>query len=231
MKRLLLLTTLIGLLFTISDGFAQSSKPRHGVIEYPDGGKYVGEIQKVNPRVFNGKKKLRHGKGIMYFANGDKLEGVWNTDSCNNGTITYAQMGSIVLGNKTWYHPANCHFIGVIDHSRPYTGKFDGPLTNEKVGTFTGEIAAGHFKTGKIEYSNGNIFDGNFENDTPSSGKYRYGDTTEITRANHKWKIPAGCVFEGDLVTFTGRVDMAITNATGESLLENSIMAHQTREQ
>lgn len=50
----------------------------------------------------------------------------------------------------------------------------------------------------------------------PSSGKYRYASITEITRANHKWEIPAGCVFEGNIVPFTGTVNMEITNADGD---------------
>ena len=44
MRRLLLLTTLIGLLFTSTNSFAQSSKPKRATIKYKHGAKYVGEI-------------------------------------------------------------------------------------------------------------------------------------------------------------------------------------------
>ena len=45
MKRLLLLTILIGLLFTSPNSFAQSSKPNRATIKYENGVKYVGEIR------------------------------------------------------------------------------------------------------------------------------------------------------------------------------------------
>ena len=45
MKRLLLLTILIGLLFTSPNSFAQSSKPKRATIKYGNGVKYVGEIR------------------------------------------------------------------------------------------------------------------------------------------------------------------------------------------
>lgn len=52
MKRLLLLTILIGLLFTSPNSFAQSSKPKRATIKYGNGVKYVGEIRKVSPKGF-----------------------------------------------------------------------------------------------------------------------------------------------------------------------------------
>lgn len=53
MKRLLLLTILIGLLFTSPNSFAQSSKPKRATIKYGNGVKYVGEIRKVSPKGFS----------------------------------------------------------------------------------------------------------------------------------------------------------------------------------
>ena len=114
---------------------------------------------------------------------------------------------------------------------KPYTGTFDCTLTTKDGDSFTGRLSDGHFGYGKIEYTNGDTFEGNFISDAPSSGKYRYGSITEITRANHKWEIPAGCVFEGNIVPFTGTVNMEITNAAGDKLSENSIMAHRTKAQ
>ena len=260
MKRLLLLTILIGLLFTSPNSFAQSSKPKRATIKYGNGVKYVGEIRKGSPKkyseyaliqkIFIGRKKLKHGKGIMYFANGDQLDGEWYNDQCKRGTykfaygdifegeisessiqngkmifssglgtMIFASEGDITLGYKIWHYPANCSFTGTIKDKKPYTGTFDCTLTTKDGDSFTGRLSDGHFGYGKIEYTNGDTFEGNFISDAPSSGKYRYGSITEITRANHKWEIPAGCVFEGNIVPFTGTVNMEITNAAGDKFV------------
>ena len=256
MKRLLLLTILIGSLFSVPNSFAQSSKPKRATIKYENGVKYVGEIRKGSPKkyseyaliqkVFIGRKKLKHGKGIMYFANGDQLDGEWNNDQCKRGTykfangdvfegeisviytqkgmigpgtMIFASEGDITLGYKTWHYPANCSFTGTIKDKKPYTGSFDCTLTTEDGDRFTGRLSDGHFNYGKIEYANGDSFEGSFISDAPSSGKYRYGSITEITRANHKWEIPTGCVFEGNIVPFTGTVNMEITNTAGDKFV------------
>ena len=260
MKRLLLLTILIGLLFTSPNSFAQSSKPKRATIKYENGVKYVGEIRKGSPKkyseyaliqkIFIGRKKLKHGKGIMYFANGDQLDGEWYNDQCKRGTykfaygdifegeisessiqngkmifssglgtMIFASEGDITLGYKIWHYPANCSFTGTIKDKKPYTGTFDCTLTTKDGDSFTGRLSDGHFGYGKIEYASGDTFEGNFISDTPSSGKYRYASITEITRANHKWEIPAGCVFEGNIVPFTGTVNMEITNAAGDKFV------------
>ena len=260
MKRLLLLTILIGLLFTSPNSFAQSSKPKRATIKYGNGVKYVGEIRKGSPKkyseyaliqkIFIGRKKLKHGTGIMYFANGDQLNGEWCYDQCKRGTykfaygdifegeisessiqngkmifssglgtMIFASEGDITLGYKIWHYPANCSFTGTIKDKKPYTGTFDCTLTTKDGDSFTGRLSDGHFGYGKIEYTNGDTFEGNFISDAPSSGKYRYGSITEITRANHKWEIPAGCVFEGNIVPFTGTVNMEITNAAGDKFV------------
>lgn len=260
MKRLLLLTILIGLLFTSPNSFAQSSKPKRATIKYENGVKYVGEIRKGSPKkyseyaliqkIFIGRKKLKHGKGIMYFANGDQLDGEWYNDQCKRGTykfaygdifegeisessiqngkmifssglgtMIFASEGDITLGYKIWHYPANCSFTGTIKDKKPYTGTFDCTLTTKDGDSFTGRLSDGHFGYGKIEYASGDTFEGNFISDTPSSGKYRYASITEITRANHKWEIPAGCVFEGNIVPFTGTVNMEITNADGDKFV------------
>ena len=251
MKRLLLLTILIGLLFTSPNSFAQSSKPKRATIKYGNGVKYVGEIRKVSPKGFIIRKmKFKHGTGIMYFANGDQLNGEWCYDQCKRGTykfaygdifegeisessiqngkmifssglgtMIFASEGDITLGYKIWHYPANCSFTGTIKDKKPYTGTFDCTLTTKDGDSFTGRLSDGHFGYGKIEYTNGDTFEGNFISDAPSSGKYRYGSITEITRANHKWEIPAGCVFEGNIVPFTGTVNMEITNAAGDKFV------------
>ncbi len=51
-----------------------------GTYNYPSGNKYVGN--RVNYKMV--------GKGIFYFTNGDKFDGVFNNNLFNNGTYTYA---------------------------------------------------------------------------------------------------------------------------------------------
>lgn len=249
MKRLLLLTTLIGLLFTSPNSFAQSSKPKRATIKYATGDKYVGEVRTRPKRysefgliqkVFIGKQKLAHGKGIMYYANGDQFDGYWSNNSPTHGTYKYtngnffegeigkdyvsgklyhAIKGFVILGNKRWYYPANSYFTGTIKNRILYTGRFDCALTSVAGDFFEGMLSDGQMSSGSIEYANGDTFEGNFISDAPSSGKYRYGSITEITRANHKWEIPAGCVFEGNIIPFTGTVNMEITNAAGDKFI------------
>lgn len=36
------------------------------------------------------KMKFKHGTGIMYFANGDQLNGEWCYDQCKRGTYKFA---------------------------------------------------------------------------------------------------------------------------------------------
>ena len=68
MKRLLLLTILIGLLFTSPNSFAQSSKPKRATIKYGNGVKYVGEIRKVSPKGFIIRKmKFKQNTYIFIF--------------------------------------------------------------------------------------------------------------------------------------------------------------------
>lgn len=248
MNRLFLLTILIGLLF-VPNSFAQSSKPKRATIKYATGDKYVGEVRTRPKRysefgliqkVFIGKQKLAHGKGIMYYANGDQFDGYWSNNSPTHGTykytngnffegeigkdyvsgkLYYAIKGFVILGNKRWYYPANSYFTGTIKNRIPYTGRFDCALTSVAGDFFEGMLSDGQMSSGSIEYANGDTFEGNFISDAPSSGKYRYGSITEITRANHKWEIPAGCVFEGNIVPFTGTVNMEITNAAGDKFV------------
>ena len=168
-------------------------------------------------------------RGTYKFANGYVFEGEINNSkmlqdgslcfSSDRGKITFASEGTIMLGYKAWHYPANCSFTGAIKNKKPYTGTFDCTLTTEDGDRFTGKLSNGHFGYGKIEYANGDTFEGNFISDAPSSGKYCYGSITEITRANHKWEIPAGCVFKGNIVPFTGTVNMEITNAAGDKFV------------
>ncbi|MFR6383900.1 MAG: hypothetical protein ACLUOS_18320, partial [Odoribacter splanchnicus] len=239
-----------GLLFTSPNSFAQSSKPKRATIKYENGVKYVGEIRKGSPKkyseyalinkVFIGKKKIKHGKGIMYFANGDQLDGEWYNDQCkrgtykffsgnifegeistssiqdgkmifssNHGIMTFALGGVIRLDYKTWTYPANCHFTGTIKDKKPSTGIFDCTLTTENGDRFTGRLSDGHFGFGKSNMPMATR-SRKFISDAPSR-QHRYGSITEIARANHKWEF-SRMRFEGNIVPFTGTVNMEITD-------------------
>lgn len=252
MKRLVLLLTLTGILLVPFEGFAKSPKQTTATVKYKNGDKYVGEITKypikymrlpipILPIRFVVKNnKIRNGKGVMYYANGDQFDGYWSNNSPTHGTYKYtngnffegeigkdyvsgklyhAIKGFVILGNKRWYYPANSYFTGTIKNRILYTGRFDCALTSVAGDFFEGMLFDGQMSSGSIEYANGDTFEGNFISDAPSSGKYRYGGITQITRANHKWEIPAGCVFEGNIVPFTGAVNMEITNAAGDKFV------------
>ncbi len=253
MKHVLQITTLIGLLFIAPNSLAKTPKIKRTTIKYENGDRYVGEIKKVPKdyvefaliqKLFIGNEKLKHGKGILYYANGDQLNGEWRSDKCvrgvyrfTNGDIlegaityhedatyyqgsaTFANEGSIVLGYKTWYYPDNCCFIGTIKNKKPYTGSFDCTLTTRDGDRFSGKISHGHIESGEIEYANGDRFEGKFRSNKPASGKYRYGSITNIIKMNHRWTLPAGCTFDGDLSSFSGTVDMKITNNVGDQFI------------
>ena len=148
MKHVLQITALIGLLFIAPNSLAKTPKIKRTTIKYENGDRYVGEIKKVPKdyvefaliqKLFIGNEELKHGKGILYYANGDQLNGEWRSDKCvrgvyrfTNGDIlegaityhedatyyqgsaTFSNEGSIVLGYKPWYYPDNCCFIGTI---------------------------------------------------------------------------------------------------------------------
>lgn len=262
MRRLLLLilTTLIGLLFIAPGGFAKSLKPKRTTIKYENGAKYVGEIDKRPKRYAKDpmlqfvirNDKVKHGKGIMYFANGDQLDGTWVDDqcrygtykfadgnifegemnhsrmihdgsmdfSCDRGTMTFAFEGEIVLGDKKWHYPAGACFFGTIkDKIRPRTGIFHCVLINEEGDRYTGRLFEGHLDNGKLEYADGDTFEGNFISDAPSKGKYCYRDVSEIVKADCRWKVPAGCIFEGDIAAFTGSVNMEVVDSVGNRFI------------
>ena len=66
MIRLLLLTILIGLLFTRPNSFAQSSKPKRATIKYENGVKYVGEIRS-DSKNFNRMEEAQTWQGHYVF--------------------------------------------------------------------------------------------------------------------------------------------------------------------
>lgn len=245
MKHLFQITVLIGLLFIAPNSLAQAVKAKQTTIKYKNEDKYIGETRKcLKTEIVDGVRKLKHGKGILYYANGDQLNGEWRSDKCvrgvyrfTNGDIlegaityhedatyyqgsaTFANEGSIVLGYKTWYYPDNCCFIGTIKNKKPYTGSFDCTLTTRDGDRFSGKISHGHIESGEIEYANGDRFEGKFRSDKPASGKYRYGSITNIIKMNHRWTLPAGCTFDGYLSSFSGTVDMKITNNVGDQFI------------
>lgn len=165
MKHLFQITVLIGLLFIAPNSLAQAVKAKQTTIKYKNGDKYIGETRKcLKTEIVDGVRKFKHGKGTLYYANGDQLNGEWRSDKCvrgvyrfTNGDIlegaityhedatyyqgsaTFANEGSIVLGYKTWHYPDNCCFIGTIKNKKPYTGSFDCTLTTRDGDRFSGK--------------------------------------------------------------------------------------------
>ena len=240
MKRLVLLLTLIGILSVPFEGFAKSPKQTITTIKYKNGDKYVGEIIK-KATYFEKNKKCRHGSGIMYYANGNSFDGSWNNDSPFYGTLQYANgdcfkgslknnylfkgqlvfahKGSVKFGDKLWEYPANSSFDGELEGRSPLSGSFDCPLTSTTGDKFTGTIMSEKLYKGTILFANGDTFEGSFIQSAPSFGKYCYAKTTEIAGTTYKWIVPAGCTFNGDVQTFTGTVDIGITNETGDKFV------------
>jgi hypothetical protein len=113
------------------------------VIDYPNGDKYEGNLNK------DGK---RHGKGIMIYANGDKYSGEWKNGWKKNGIMTYAN-GDEYRGE--WSENKN----------EQYEGK--GLMFYVE----TGEIYRGEWKDGKkngyglINYPDGQHYFGRWIND------------------------------------------------------------------
>ena len=257
MKRLVLLLTLTGILSVPFEGFAKSPKRTTAAIKYENGDKYVGEITKypikyirlpILPIRFVAKNnKIRNGKGVMYYANGDSFDGSWNNDSPSYGTYQYANgdcfkgslknnylfkgqlvfahKGSVRFGfdDKLWKYPANSSFNGELGGRRPLSGSFDCALTSTTGDEFTGTIMSGNLDKGTILFANGDTFEGSFIQSAPSFGKYCYANTTKIAGTTYKWIVPAGCTFNGDVQAFTGAVDMEVTNETGDRFIGSFI--------
>ena len=249
MKRLFLFTTLLCLLFIApEENFAQATTQKTATIKYKNGDKYVGEITKypikymrlpILPISFVAKNnKVRNGKGIMYYANGDSFDGNWNNDSPSYGTyqfangdcfkgslspikgqFTFAHKGCIKISDKIWEYPASSSFDGELKDGNVFTGSFDCALTNAAGDKFMGTIESEQLDRGTILFANGDTFEGSFVQSAPSSGKYRYNNTTKKVGTTYKWTIPAGCTFNGNIQTFTGTVDMEITNETGDKFI------------
>lgn len=251
MKRLVLLLTLTGILSVPFEGFAKSPKRTTATIKYENGDKYVGEITKypikyirlpILPIRFVAKNnKIRNGKGVMYYANGNSFDGSWNNDSPSYGTYQYANgdyfkgslknnylfkgqlvfahKGSVKFGDKLWEYPANSSFDGELEGRSPLSGSFDCPLASTTGDKFTGTIMSEKLYKGTLLFANGDTFEGSFIQSAPSFGKYRYAKTTEIAGTTYKWIVPAGCTFNGDVQTFTGTVDIGITNETGDKFV------------
>ena len=250
---LMILTTFLS---AIPTGFSKPVRSRHATIKYDDGNKYIGEIRKdlVSSQegiLFKRKLKLRHGKGIMYFLNGDQLKGEWENDQCiqgiykfingdafegkiseyhiekgelifssTEGVITFVNSGNIMLGGyQRWHYPTQCRFDGMIKNKKPYTGKFDSVLRSDRGDIFIGKLCNGFIDSGKLEYVNGDIFEGSFINNAPSIGKYYYKNATTIEMNEYKWHIPAGCIFDGDVTSFTGIVNVEISNDMGDKFI------------
>lgn len=209
---------------------APKEKEKQGAIEYANGNKYVGNYL-LNT---SSKRKILHGKGTMYYPTGAKLEGYWKNDIVQygtyvypdgsvfvgdmgiqlwTGTLTYAQSGSVEL-DRMWTYSGNSKFKGILKAftQNPMTGEFLNEIVNVDGDKFAGQMDSCKMKSGRIDYVNGDYFIGEFENGEPSNGKYYYANDAEI----RGWKIPAGCIFNGNILEFTGSVNTSIVRATGD---------------
>ena len=97
-----------------------------GTFEIKDGVIYKGDFKTTIDN-----KRVKHGKGILIFPNGEKYDGTWNEDNLTHG-ILYDEKGEKIYDGE-W-------------EKGEYSGK--GKLTPRK-GEFSGYTIDGHFKMGK----------------------------------------------------------------------------------
>ena len=94
------------------------NKCKIGIINYSDGGKYIG--QKNN--------KIRDGNGIMYYAYGDKYEGQWKDDKVEGFGIFYYSNGNRYEG-ECHNNKSDGYGIFYISNGDRYEGEWKNNLT------------------------------------------------------------------------------------------------------
>ncbi len=233
MKRSVLFL-LIVFIFCISNQSYAKIKEKKGIVHYHNGDKYVGEYR------FNSvsKQTTFHGKGIMYYSSGATLDGIWMcgkiqqgtyaypdgsifegkmSDNYWTGSITYAKSGKVKFG-EVWHYAAGCKFVGTLNTftQTPVTGAFSCEIVNNVGDKYIGQIESSKIKNGRMNYSNGDSFEGEFVANRPSKGKYYCANPVE----RKGWTIPEGCTFTGNISDFTGSVDVAIVK-NGDEYIGN----------
>lgn len=131
----------------------------NSIIEYPDGARYEGGLS-------DGK---RNGEGILIDPNGDSYDGVWIDDEFYSGEIIWRDSAFIFDGlcrtiqNKVY--PLN----GVLKTGdEVYEGQFDFKNRNKWI-----------LQKGMIRYIDGAVFEGELLWNGQSHGKMIYSDGTE----------------------------------------------------
>lgn len=231
--RLLFAVSMILMVFTSS---ANGIKRKHGTIKFENGNTYVGEYAKIEVKISANttkKMKLPHGKGQMTCTNGDHKNGYWSKGefikgtwqyangntfigTCENylhenGTMTYVSEGSIVINETRWIYPADSKFKGSFISGWPNTGNFDKPIVSADGREFSGLIQNGRLQWGVMVFPDGDSFTGEFASSGEcKDGKYKYAAETVVKINAYGWSVPAGCTFNGDMQTFTGRFDKTI---------------------
>ena len=243
MKRWIFILLLIGT--DISFVTASTNKPDffygQGTVKFKNGDIYVGEYIKIKQR--SAKKRTPDGDGVKTCVNGDRMSGKWDVGqfvsgvwyfangdifngSCKfnqpyQGKRVYATEGVVHINNEKWTYPANCHFDGIFSDGIPMTGSFDTALTSENGYKYIGKLQNGTFFSGRMEFFNGDIFEGVFKDNQCYKGEYRYKSESIVQGINYHWVIPADCIFRGVVPTFTGRVDIAIYDVNKNQYIGN----------
>lgn len=182
-----------------------------GTMYYANGDRFEGEWQNDFPT-----------RGKYIFANGNIYEGTFNHET-TTGTYLFANESEIEIGSERWGIPANCTFKGTFKNKEVDCGSFSLPLTRDNGDRFIGEIKESKLYKGRIEYANGNSFEGIFQNNTPQNGKYLYNTPHTLLLKSNLWHIPAGCTFKGDLTTGTGVINKEITDEKGNRFIGNLV--------
>lgn len=165
MKRLIILIGLIGMLCNIpAAGFSQT-KLKRKTIKYENGDRYVGETQIIKKT--NKKKcRIKSGKGILYYKNGDVFDGTFLSDLPYEGELRYAN------GNR---------YVGTFSSEAPD----NGTLLYKNGDIFEGK----NLRYGKLTFSsNGTINIG--------SDQWQYPANSSFTGDIKSWSGEFGCILK-----------------------------------
>lgn len=147
------------------------------ILEYENNSVYYGDVCKVT--------FLRHGKGILQWANGSYYNGWWYKDEAHGGTgILYHHDGDIYEGD--WQHN-KAHGKGIYRHLEGaiYNGDWydDKQHGNGKEIWKDGAVYEGEFINGfkcglgTFKWSDGSVYKGEFkDNNIHGKGEYTWND-------------------------------------------------------
>ena len=163
-------------------------KPKRDTINYQNGDRYVGEINS---------NRQEHGKGKLFYANGDSFTGIFKNDERYRGTQLYGGGDSFkgefknnlkLDGIYRWKNGNS--FEGLWKNGQPHYGSYrysdgvryegyfihrennilrhgQGNLFFSDGGRFEGEYREDEAYRGKLYYTNGNRYEGSFKGKRP----------------------------------------------------------------